>query len=95
MADFAPVHPGEVLAEDFMAEYGLTQRGLAELIGVPPRRVNEIVHGRRSITPDTSLRLGRLFGQSDTFWSAMQLRYDIETARAGTDVSAIRPLAAS
>lgn len=95
MADFAPVHPGEVLAEDFMAEYGLTQRGLAELIGVPPRRVNEIVHGRRSITPDTSLRLGRLFGQSDTFWSSMQLRYDIETARADTDVSAIRPLAAS
>lgn len=93
MADFAPIHPGEVLAEDFLPDYGLSQRKLAELIHVPPRRINEIVHGRRAITPDTSMRLGRLFGQSETFWLNMQLRYDLEVTRTKTDVSDITPLA--
>lgn len=93
MPDFDPIHPGEVLAEDFLPDYGLSQRKLAELIHVPPRRINEIVHGRRAITPDTSMRLGRLFGQSETFWLNMQLRYDLEVTRTKTDVSDITPLA--
>ncbi|QKT08508.1 HigA family addiction module antidote protein [Gordonia sp. X0973] len=93
MADFAPIHPGEVLAEDFLPDYGLSQRKLAELIGVPPRRINEIVHGKRAITPDTSIRLGRLFGQSETFWLNLQQRYDVEVTRSRTDFSFIDPLA--
>ena len=93
MADFAPIHPGEVLAADYLPDYGLSQRNLAALIHVPPARINDIVRGRRAITPDTSLRLGRLFGQSETFWLNMQFRYDLEVAKASTDVSDIIPLA--
>ncbi|MGX7697044.1 MULTISPECIES: HigA family addiction module antitoxin [Gordonia] len=93
MPDFEPIHPGETLAADYLPDYGLSQRKLAELIHVPPRRINEIIHGRRAITPDTSIRLGRLFGQSETFWLNMQTRYDLEIARATTDVSDITPLA--
>ena len=88
-----PIHPGEVIMEDFIEEFGITQNKLATAIGVPPRRINEIIHGRRAITPDTSIRLGRLFGQSETFWLNMQTRYDLEIARATTDVSDITPLA--
>lgn len=94
MPDFAPIHPGETLAEDYLTEYALSQRKLAELIHVPPRRVNEIVLGRRAISPDTSLRLGKLFGQSDRFWLDMQTRYDLEIARQTTDTNSITPLAA-
>lgn len=90
---FDPVHPGETLAKEYLPDYELSQRKLAELIHVPPRRINEIIHGRRAITPDTSMRLGRLFGQSETFWLNMQLRYDVELARMTTDVSEIEPLA--
>lgn len=93
MPDFDPIHPGETLAEDYLTEYGLSQRKLAEMIHVPPRRINEIVLGRRAITPDTSIRLGRLFGQSETFWLNMQVRYDLEHARQNTDVTSITPLA--
>lgn len=92
MADFDPIHPGESLAEDYLPDYGLSQRKLAELIHVPAPRINEIVRGRRAITPDTSIRLGRLFGQSEMFWLNMQFRYDLEVARATTDVSDITPL---
>lgn len=93
MADFAPIHPGETLAGDYLPEYGLSQRGLAEAIHVSPGRINDIILGRRGITPDTSIRLGRLFGQSDTFWLNMQVHYDLEVARSTTDVSDITPLA--
>lgn len=93
MPDFDPIHPGETLAEDYLTEYDLSQRKLAELIHVPPRRVNEIVLGRRAITPDTSIRLGKLFGQSDRFWLNMQTRYDLERARQTTDTDSITPLA--
>ena len=93
MSDFGPIHPGEILAEEYLTDYGLSQRKLAELIHVQPRRINEIVLGKRAITPDTSIRLGRLFGQSEIFWLNLQQRYDLEIARSTTDVAAITPLA--
>ncbi len=75
------VHPGEVLAEDFLAPFGLSQYRLAQGISVPPRRINEIVHGKRAISADTALRLGRFFRTSAQFWLNLQARYDLETAR--------------
>jgi len=74
-----PVHPGEHLAE-YIEEYGISQYRLAKNISVPPRRINEIVHGKRAITADTALRLGRFFGMSAQFWMNLQTRYDMETA---------------
>jgi addiction module HigA family antidote len=76
-----PIHPGEVLAEDFLAPMGITQYRLAKGTRVPPRRINEIVHGVRAITADTALRLGRFFGTSDQFWLNLQTRYDLEKER--------------
>lgn len=76
----APIHPGEVLAEDFMKPLGLSQYGLAKAIGVPPRRINEIVQGKRSITADTALRLGRYFGVSPQSWMNLQTHYELEIA---------------
>lgn len=73
-----PVHPGEILAEEFIAPLGITQYRVAKDIKVPQRRVNEIVHGRRSITADTALRLARYFGTSPQFWLNLQGRYDLE-----------------
>jgi addiction module HigA family antidote len=73
-----PVHPGEVLQEDFLIPLGVTQHRLAVSIRVPPRRINEIVHGKRRITADTALRLSRFFGTSDRFWINLQARYDLE-----------------
>ncbi|MBT9149115.1 MAG: Antitoxin HigA [Dehalococcoidia bacterium] len=73
-----PVHPGEILLEEFLKPMGISQYRLAKDIGVPPRRINEIVHGTRSITADTSLRLSRYFGASERFWLNLQTRYDIE-----------------
>lgn len=90
------IHPGEHLAE-YLAELGLTQYRLAKEIGVPARRINEIVHGKRSVTADTALRLGRYFGQSPQFWMNLQAQYDLEIARAalGTRLDReIEPLAA-
>ncbi|HFA59209.1 MAG TPA: addiction module antidote protein, HigA family [Rhodospirillales bacterium] len=75
-----PVHPGEHLAE-YLEELGISQYRLAKDIGVPPRRINEIVHGKRSITADTALRLGRYFGTSAQFWTNLQSSYDLEVAR--------------
>ena len=75
---FAPVHPGEVLMEDLLKPMGISQYQLAKTIGVPARRINEIVHGTRSITPDTGLRLSRAFGLSPSFWIMLQARYDLE-----------------
>lgn len=76
-----PVHPGEILAEEFLEPLGITQHRLAVLIGVPPRRINEIVHGTRGITANTALRLARAFGTSERFWMNLQSRYDLETER--------------
>lgn len=76
-----PVHPGEVLLEDFLKPMGLTQYRLAKATSVPPRRINEIVHGLRGITADTALRLGRFFGTSEQFWLNLQNHYDLEKER--------------
>src|SRR5688572_27844663 len=77
----APVHPGEVLMEDFLVPLGLTQYRLAQDLSVPPRRINEIVHGKRAVTADTALRLARYFGTSEQFWLNLQSRYDLEVER--------------
>jgi len=73
-----PIHPGEILQEEFLAPMGITQYRLSKDISVPPRRINEIVHGKRAITADTALRLGRFFGMSPQFWLNLQNRYDLE-----------------
>lgn len=78
---FAPVHPGIVLAEDFLKAMEVSQYRLAKGIGVSPRRINEIVHGKRSITADTALRLGRFFGMESQFWMNLQSHYDLEIAK--------------
>ena len=79
--DFPPIHPGEVLLEDFLKPMQMSQHHLAQAIGVPPRRINEIVHGKRGITADTALRLGHFFSMEAQFWMNLQARYDLETAR--------------
>ena len=76
-----PVHPGEVLLEDFMKPLGLSQYRVAKDIGVAPIRINQIVHGKRGITADTAMRLGRYFGTSAEVWVRLQARYDLEVAR--------------
>ena len=73
-----PIHPGEVLQEEFLTPLAVTQHRLAVSIRVPPRRINEIVHGKRRITADTALRLSKFFGTSDRFWLNLQARYDLE-----------------
>ena len=73
-----PIHPGEILLEEFLVPLGISQYRLAQAIGVPPRRINEIVHGKRAISPDTALRLSRAFGTSDRFWMNLQIRYDLD-----------------
>lgn len=73
-----PVHPGEILMKEFLEPMGITQYRLAKDISVVPRRVNEIVHGKRAITADTALRLSRYFGTSEKFWINLQTRYDME-----------------
>ncbi len=76
-----PVHPGEVLAEEFLAPMDLSQYRLAKDLSVPPRRINEIVLGERAISADTALRLARYFGTSERFWLNLQNRYDLELER--------------
>ena len=76
-----PVHPGEILLEEFLKPLGITQYRLAKAINVPPRRINEIVHGTRSISADTALRLARYFGTSERFWLNLQARHDLEIER--------------
>ena len=76
-----PVNPGEVLLEEFLKPLGITQYRLAKSISVPPRRINEIVHGKRSISADTALRLSRYFGTSERFWLNLQARYDLEVEK--------------
>ncbi|PWU23383.1 MAG: addiction module antidote protein, HigA family [Candidatus Rokuibacteriota bacterium] len=77
----APVHPGEVLLEEFLKPLGISQYQLAKNISVPPRRINEIVLGKRGVTADTALRLSRHFGSSERFWLNLQARYDLETEK--------------
>ena len=72
------IHPGEILLEEFLRPMGISQYRLAKDISVSPRRINEIVHGKRAITADTALRLGRFFGMSPQFWLNLQNRYDLE-----------------
>lgn len=75
------IHPGEILLEEFLNPLGISQYQLAKDISVPPRRINEIVHGQRSITADTGLRLARYFGTSERFWLNLQSRYDLEVEK--------------
>lgn len=76
-----PIHPGEILDEEFMRPRGITQYRVAKDIRVPPRRINEIVHGARAVSADTALRLGRYFGVDPQFWLGLQSRYDLEIER--------------
>ena len=78
---FPPIHPGEILLEEFLEPMGISQYRLAKDINVPPRRINEIVLGKRAITPDTALRLSLFFGLSERFWINLQTRYDIEVEK--------------
>ena len=86
-----PIHPGEHLSE-IMEELGITQYRLAKTIGVPPLRIHDIVHCRRSITVDTALKIGKALGTTPEFWLNLQRMYDLDVARATTDVSGIEPL---
>jgi antitoxin HigA-1 len=92
-----PVHPGEILQEEFLGPLAVSQYRLARELGVPPRRINEIVHGQRRITAGTALRLARYFGTSERFWMNLQARYDleIEKDKLGAALDDIRPLNAA
>ena len=87
----APVHPGEHLAE-ILEELGISQYRLAKAMGVPPIRINDIVHCRRSITADTALRIGKALAMTPEFWMNLQRMYDLDLARSSVDTSAIEPL---
>lgn len=76
----APIHPGEVLLEEFLKPFDISQNQLGRDLGVSPRRINEIIHGKRSITADTALRLARYFGNSPEFWLGLQMDYDLDVA---------------
>ena len=76
-----PIHPGEILEEEFLKPLGLSQYRIAKDISVPPRRINEIVHGLRGVSADTALRLARYFGTTEEFWMNLQARYDLEVER--------------
>jgi len=86
-----PIHPGEHLSE-LLQELDITQSRLAKTIGVPAIRIHEIVHGRRSITADSALRIGKALGMTPDFWLNLQRMYDLDVARTKTDTSAIEPL---
>ena len=89
-----PIHPGEVLMEDFIEGFGITQNKLAVSIGVPPRRINEIVHGKRGVTADTAIRLARYFGTSEEFWMNLQSNYELRLERRALrgQMDVIQPL---
>ena len=91
MTTIDPIHPGEHLAE-FLDELGISQYRLAKVIGTSPRRINEIVHGRRSITADTALRLGQALGITPEFWLNLQNLYDLDLARGSIDIETIESL---
>jgi addiction module HigA family antidote len=85
-----PIHPGEILLEDFLEPMGISQYKLSKDISVPPRRINEIVQGKRSISADTALRLSRYFGLSERFWLNLQSRYDLEVEKDKLDVRLVK-----
>ena len=89
-----PIHPGEILMEDFIEGFGITQNKLAVSIGVPPRRINEIVHGKRGVTADTAIRLARYFGTSEEFWMNLQSNYELRLERRAlrSQMDLIQPL---
>ena len=93
----APVHPGEILLEEFLEPLGVSQYQLAKAVSVPARRINEIVHGQRRISADTALRLARYFGTSERFWINLQARYDLEVEKDGLGAALddIHPLSAA
>ena len=93
MTNVPPIHPGEHLAE-MLEELEISQYRLAKTMGTPPRRINEIIHGNRSITADTALRLGQALGMTPEFWLNLQRMYDLDVARSSTDVRAIPSLVA-
>lgn len=96
--DLPPIHPGEMLLEEFMKPYDLSARKLASLIGVPANRITQIIRGERALTADTAFRLERLFGMSAKAWLNSQQRYDFETAKMAADndasIQRIEPFAA-
>jgi len=76
-----PIHPGEILLEEFLRPMGISQYRLAKNVSVSPRRINEVIHGKRNITADTALRLSRFFGTSEGFWLNLQTRYELEVEK--------------
>ena len=96
MAKLKNIHPGEVLLEEFLVPMNLSQNALARAIGVAPRRINEIVLGKRAITADTALRLAKTFGTSESFWLGLQADYDVEETRKiiGKDLAHVERIAA-
>ncbi|HHH73017.1 MAG TPA: addiction module antidote protein, HigA family [Sulfuricurvum sp.] len=97
MEKLAPIHPGEILQEEFLEPLGISQNALAKAINVPPRRINEIVNAKRAVTPDTALRLSVYFGTTPEFWLHLQSKYELETAKDKTynEISrSIKPFAA-
>ena len=97
MAKLKPIHPGEILMEEFLKPLNMSQYRLAVDIGVPPRRINEIALGKRGVTADTALRLAHYFGISPQFWMNLQTRYDLQTEedRIGTKVRSLKALKAA
>ncbi len=95
MNKLANIHPGEILLEDFMKSMDISQNALARAIHVSPRRINEIVNGKRTITADTALRLAKAFGTTEQFWLGLQADFDLEEAKvAAKDIKDITPIAA-
>jgi addiction module HigA family antidote len=91
----ANIHPGEVLLEEFLQEYGISQNRLGREIGMSPRAVNEIVHGKRSITANSALRIAKFFGTSPEFWLNLQTSYDLEEATKTIDLKHIKGIEAA
>jgi addiction module HigA family antidote len=91
---FAPITPGNILKEEFLVEYGLTQNQLAKAVGISPNRITEIVNNRRRITADTALRLSLYFGNSPEFWMNLQTHYDLKVARLSLNPKDIRRIKA-
>lgn len=93
---YEPIHPGEVLLEEFLKPMGISQYRLAKTMGVPPRRINEIVHGTRRITAETGVRMSRALGLSDSYWVTMQMNYDLDVQKEKSRdlLNAIQPLSA-
>ena len=96
MKELPNIHPGEVLMEEILKPLDISQNKLARAMGVPPRRINEIVHGKRAVTADTAIRLARALGTSEQFWMGLQADYDLEEARkrARNDLKKVENIAA-